>query len=134
LNSPLAHLAPELRSRKAMCNSAVLAWKVCNRLIAKVLRAYTPFLFPWIVVFIFKGLWKPEFSFLHKICLIIGTLDISGLVLRNLLSELSSAVWIKHYRHLKTGFSLSRVYICPILTTSCSRAPLGQDINTVNLR
>jgi len=41
----------------------------------------------------------------------IGALDISGLFFLNLLSELGQEVWIKSYRHLKTGFLSGKVYI-----------------------
>jgi len=55
----------------------------------------------------------------QAISLKIDTLDISGLLFLNLQLELSYEVWIKSYKHLKSGFLSGRVHIGHILTTRC---------------
>jgi len=83
-------------------------------------KGHNPFLPLWITMLILKGLWRPIFFIVvQAISLKIGTLDISGLLFLNLHSELSYEVWIKSYKHLKTGFLSGRVHICHNLTTRC---------------
>jgi len=83
-------------------------------------KGHNPFLPSWITMLILKrSLEAHNFIVVQAISLKIGSLDISGLLFLNLQSEMSYEVWIKSYKHLKTGFLSGRVHICHILTTRC---------------
>ena len=78
------------------------------------------FLPPWITMLILKGFLEVHnFIVVQAISLKIDTPDISGLLFFNLQSELGYEIWVKSYKHLKTGLLLGREHICHTLTTCC---------------